>query len=220
MSSNKSSCVSGNSQLQELFKKEKYIKKIQEKLPELFQLAREESSKDNKVGMQVGSLRENIVIALLIYVFGESSVSTDMSITKKEVDVSVCNSPVSIKTKSTKGYSGVKLIWTVDWEKVKEFKDNYCPRIDMIFVHIIWGERGAFYYIPKEAQGDVFNNIGRDKYIKIPRQGTNPRGVEISAEALSRLVDHKYTQKIDIFWEKNTGLKFDPYKRWIHKWEK
>ena len=66
------------SPLDRLFEDEKTVKRvrIKERLPYLFQLAELESSKTGKVGMQVGSFRENVVIGLLMYKFGKENVKT------------------------------------------------------------------------------------------------------------------------------------------------
>lgn len=53
--------------LGQLFEDEATIKRIKNRLPYLFQLAELESSRAGKAGMQVGSARENILVALLIY---------------------------------------------------------------------------------------------------------------------------------------------------------
>ena len=51
----------------QIFENEKIVLKIQQRLPYLFQLAELESSRAGKIGMEVGSLREKIIVALLIY---------------------------------------------------------------------------------------------------------------------------------------------------------
>jgi hypothetical protein len=56
------------------------------KLPYLFQLAEIDNSRNGKLGMEIGSARERIVIALLIYKFGEKNIKTDIAITKSEID--------------------------------------------------------------------------------------------------------------------------------------
>ena len=103
-----------NSRLLEIFEDEALLSRIKRRLPYLYQLAELESSRAGKIGMQVGSLRENIIVALLIYKFGDSSVETDIPITEPEVDVILSGQPLSVKTITSKGFSGVKLIWTVD----------------------------------------------------------------------------------------------------------
>ena len=81
--------------------------------------------------MEVGSVREKILVALLMYKFGEKNVKTDIPITGPEVDVKLFGEPVSIKTITGKSYCGNKLIWTVDAQKAEEFRENYLPSCDM-----------------------------------------------------------------------------------------
>jgi len=206
-----------NSHLIELFEDESLIDKIKRRLPYLYQIAELESSRAGKIGMQVGSLRENIIVALLIYKFGEKDVGTDIPIVEPEVDVKLSEHPISVKTITGKSLSGVKLIWTVDAEKAREFLENYYPRYDMLFVQIAWNDIGGFYYIPIEAQKRLFEKIGRERYIKLPKPGTNPRGVEISKEALSKLVGDKETKVIEVSWQKS-DVEYKPYQRWIDYW--
>jgi len=206
-----------SSKLIEIFKDEKLVKRIKNKLPYLFQLAELESSRAGKIGMEVGSLREKIIIALLIYKFGEENVETEISITEPEVDVKLFGEPISIKTITGKSLSGVKLIWTVDAQKAREFRESYYPHCDILLVQINWGNTGGFYYIPLEAQRKLFDRIGRNRYIKLPKPGTNPRGVEITKEALMTLVNDNLSRSIKIRWQK-TKIEFNPYKRWIDHW--
>lgn len=205
------------SRLAEIFTDKALIDRIERRLPHLYQLAELESSRAGKIGMQVGSLRENIMVALLIYKFGESNVNTEIPIIEPEVDVELYGYPISIKTITGKSLSGVKLIWTVDAEKAQEFLENYYPRCDILFVQIVWNNIGGFYYIPIEAQRRVFDAIGKKNYIKLPKPGTNPRGVEISQEALSELVSAKDTKVIEINWQK-TDIEYKPYQRWVDYW--
>lgn len=102
-----------SSRLIEIFEDEPLVEKIKKRLPYLFQLAELESSRAGRIGMEVGSLRERIIVALLIYKFGEANVETEIAITEPEVDVRLFGQPVSIKTITRKGFSGVKLIWIV-----------------------------------------------------------------------------------------------------------
>lgn len=208
-----------SSKLIEIFEDEKLVEKIKKRLPYLFHLAELESSRAGKVGMEVGSLREKIIVALLLYKFGETNVVTEIPITEPEVDVKLFSQPVSIKTLTGKRFSGVKLIWTVDARKAKEFRDTYYPHYDILLIQINWNNIGGFYYIPLKAQKRIFDRLGKDKYIKLPKPGTNPRGVEISKEALSILVEDRVSKVIKISWQK-TEIDYDPYKRWIDYWRK
>jgi len=201
----------------EIFEDERLVEKIKKRLPYLFHLAELESSRARRVGMEVGSLRERVIAALLIYKFGEANVETEIPITESEIDVKLSGQPISIKTKRGKGFSGVKLIWTVDTRKAREFRETYCPRCDMLFIQVAWDSIGGFYYIPLEAQRRLFDKIGREKYIKLPKPGTNPRGVEITREALSRLAKDQMTRVIQIYWQR-VEVDYNPYKRWVDYW--
>jgi hypothetical protein len=110
----------------EIFEDNLVVRKIKNKLPKLFQLAELESSRDGKIGMEIGSTRERILIALLMFKYGIDIVNSTVRITEPEIDVFVKEQALSIKTISTKTSklsSGVKLIWTVA-KKALEFKNN------------------------------------------------------------------------------------------------
>lgn len=208
-----------SSRFTEIFEDEALVERIKSRLPYLFQVAELESSRAGKIGMEVGSIRERIVVALLLYKFGEDNVETEIPITEPEVDVKLNGEGISVKTKTGKSFAGVKLIWTVDPDKALEFRETYSPIRDILFVQIIWGDRGGFYFIPLEAQSDIFDRIGRNRYIKLPKPGTNPRGVEISSEALSSLISHRMTRAIPIRWQKER-INFNQFERWKNYWGK
>lgn len=203
--------------LARLFEDEATVKRIKNRLPYLFQLAELESSRAGRAGMQVGSVRENILVALLIYKFGEENVETEIPITEPEVDVRLFGEPVSIKTK-TDSFTGVKVIWTVDSEKAKEFRENYYPCCDILLVLIKWNDIGGMYCIPVRIQRALFDEIGREKYIKLPKAGTNPRGVEFSKNVLARLTADSQSKQIEINWQRSK-VEFNAYKRWLDLWK-
>ena len=203
--------------LAQLFKDEETVRRIQSRLPYLFQLAELESSRAGKVGMQVGSIRENIIVALLIYKFGEENVETEIPITEPEMDARLFGEPVSIKT-ITGSFSGVKVVWTVDATKAKEFRENYYPSCDILLVRIKWNDIGGLYYIPVQAQRRLFDEIGRENYIKLPKAGTNPRGVEFAKNVLARLTADSQSKQIEINWQRGK-VEFNAYKRWLDFWK-
>ena len=149
-----------SSRLIEVFEDEELGSKNKTRLPSLFQLAELESSRTGKIGMEVGSLRERIMVALLIHKFGEAGVKTEIPITEPEVDVELFGQPLSIKTITSKGFGGVKLIWTVDAQKAREFREDYYPHCDILLTKINWNDIGGFHYIPLKAQEDLFDRIG------------------------------------------------------------
>jgi len=195
------------------------VEKIQSRLPELFYLAELESSRAGNIGMEVGSARERIIIALLIYKFGGDNVKTNIPITEPEVDVAVFNKLISIKTITGKRLGGVKIIWTVDAQRALQFSENYIPCCDILLVQLNWNDVGWFYYFPRTSQSEILEKIGRERYIKLPKPGTNPRGVEISAEALDMLANHPETKSIQIEWH-HRAIDYNPYQRWLELWGK
>lgn len=206
------------SRLIQIFGEEKLVARIQKRLPYLFQIAELEASRAGKVGMEVGTLREKIIIALLIYKFGEENVDTDIPITEAEIDVKLFGESISIKTITGKSLGGVKLVWTVDAQSAKIFSKNYAPSCDMIFIQINWDGDGSFNYIPLETQKRIFEKLGRRRYIKLPKPGTNPRGVEMTREAMELLLKDRDTRRISISWRK-TKIEYNAYKRWVEYWE-
>lgn len=114
----------------DLFNETQLIEKIQARLPEFFYIAQLESSRAGKMGMEVGVIRERIITALLVHVFGACNVRYNFPTTEAEIDVEVFGTPISIKTVTNMGkkLSGVKLTWTVDHTKAIAFARGYRPR--------------------------------------------------------------------------------------------
>ncbi|MEJ5301174.1 MAG: ThaI family type II restriction endonuclease [Thermodesulforhabdaceae bacterium] len=206
-----------SSRLIEIFEDVELVEKIKRRLSYLFQLAELENSRAGKIGMEIGSVRERIIVALLIYKFGEENVDAEIPITQAEVDVKLFGEPISVKTVTGKNFGGVKLIWTVDAEKAKEFRENYYPSCDILLAQIKWKDIGGFYYIPLEVQKRVFDEIGRERYIKLPKSGANPRSVEITKEALLALSEDVETKSIEIYWQRSE-MDANIYKRWVDLW--
>src|SRR3989338_4458646 len=202
--------------IKEVFRDSALIKRIQNKLPKLFHMAELESMRAGSIGMEVGSLREKIITALLIHKFGLNEVDTKLPITEPEADVKLSGRKISIKTITNSG--GVKAVWTVDAESAKRFVQNYLPQCDIIFVNIWWGaNKGGLYLIPLNVQQDIFKRLGMERYLKMPKAGTNPRGTEFSKEAVELMIQHKNTLRIVINWKKEAS-DYDPYKRWVDYW--
>lgn len=203
-----------------LFDDNLIVRRVKNKLPHLFQLAELESSRNGKIGMEIGSVRERILIALLMYKFGIDIVNSDIPITAPEVDVIVNDNPLSIKTMTTNSerWSSIKLIWTVDAKKALEFKNTYMPSCDMLVAKIRWNGEGKLLLFSKESQQHVLNDIGRDRYIKLPKENTNARGVEITAEALSILETNKDTRCININFTREKIDYREIYTKWLDAW--
>jgi len=206
--------------IEELFTDQAIITKVQNKLPLMFQMAERELSRHGKAGMETGTLREKIITALLTYKFGESNVDLEIPIIATEVDVKLFGQSFSIKTKTTKSPNPgqFKLIWTVDKQKALEFRNTYSPSCGLILAHIFWGKTGGLYYIPLAVQSELLQSIGREKYIKLPKEKTNPRGVEISSHAVKQLLADSRIRKIPIKWIRQE-IDYNPYERWLELWQ-
>lgn len=197
-----------------------YRERVIKVLPTLFNMVELENRRGKKLGMEVGTARERVIIALFMYVYGFEKIEFPES-TSPELDVLVDGHPVSIKTKSTGGFSGVKLVWTVDWDAIDGFLDSYYPKSDLLYINILWGKVGSFNLVPQHVQAELLQEIGIVRYTKVPARGTNPRGVEFSREALGSLVGHQETQSLQIAWNRDPSLLVERalYGRWIELWD-
>jgi hypothetical protein len=203
--------------IEDLFINKEYITIIRKKLPKLFDIAGIESSRAGKIGMQVGSLRETVLISLLFYAFGEDNVNADFAITTSEKDVEVNGNPISIKTITENG--SIKASWTVDAGSATKFIEAYKPTIDILLAQIFWNkEKGGLFLIPKEVQLAVFNKLGRTNYLKMPKADTNPRGIEFTKEAIDEMLRSNKAKKILINWTKG-AQNYNVYERWIDYWK-
>src|SRR5574343_1035878 len=103
------------------------VSQIQKTLPKLFQMAEDQNSKNGKLGMNVGSTREKILIGILVTHLGEEKI-IESNINEKEVDIIVFEEPISIKTISRRKLTGVKMAWVVDKYKALEFITKEKPK--------------------------------------------------------------------------------------------
>jgi hypothetical protein len=207
------------SKLTELFADASLVEKVKRRLPHLFHYAERDSSRAGRVGMEVGSLRERILVALLIHKFGRPGVETDLPITLHDVDVTLFGDPISVKTLTTgsRRIGPVKAVWTVDAESARQFVESFEPASDYLIAHLVWDDEGGLYYVPVECQRDILRSRGREVYLRLPRPGTNPRGVEVSSGAMAELVSDPRTLRVPIRWRRPT-TPYDQYERWIEYW--
>ncbi|MFQ3610529.1 MAG: ThaI family type II restriction endonuclease [Fimbriimonadales bacterium] len=200
--------------------------RIQRRLPSLFARAQAQVERGGRVGMEAGTLREKVLIALLILKYGRHQVETETPVTEHELDVRVGGYGVSIKTTTlTKPATRftIKVNWTVDAQTAQAFYENYEPKYDILLATICWENEGGLYVIPVEVQEEVMTQLGRDKYLEKPKQGTNPRGVELSAEAVNQLLKHSETKRLSIDWriseEHRERLREQSLNKWIELWQ-
>jgi hypothetical protein len=201
------------------FRDPDFIEFTQKGLPHLFQLAEMESRRGGGgAGMEVGTLREQILVALLIRYFGRENISVGR-ITLSEMDVSVFGLPISIKTITKTTFSGVKAVWTVDSKAITRYILAYKPECSILLVRIHKnGGEGSFHFIPLEVHQTIFEQFGRDRFFKIPPLDTNPRGVEFDKDALASMALHPNSVFFPIQWTR-TDIDFDIYHRWVEAWK-
>lgn len=111
------------------------------------------------------------------------------------------------------------MIWTVDAQKALEFINTYSPECDILLVHINWKSKGAMYFLSKESQKEILEEYGKEFYFKLPKKGTNPRGVEITNQAINKLVEHPSTKKVEVDWNRDDSIEYNSYDRWVKHWK-
>jgi len=66
--------------------------------------------------------------------------------------------------------------------------------------------------------GQEYDMLCRDGYIKLPKAGTNPRGVEIAGNALKLACENTLSDIIPVMWFKQ-DVRFNQFTRWVELWE-
>jgi hypothetical protein len=123
--------------IKNLLTNQEYISVIRRKLPPAFQTVEDELKGNPAVGL----LREQVIIGMLVAFLGENKVKLVGSGVNPDIDCVVDSEPLSIKTVSLSG--GIRLKWTSNEVKAKEFMENYKPRSNLLIVRIAWGEEGS-----------------------------------------------------------------------------
>ena len=185
------------------------LERIRKKLPPAFEIVGQQAR-----GPEVGTLREGVLIGMFMAFLGEEQVKPNTSAVEADVDCYVGNSALSIKTVT--GDGAIRVKWTVDQEKVKEFMDSFAPECDLLITRIRWGKKGNISYIPLEAQRQVFAQLGGN-YLDY-RPGTNTRGVDLSRNALAALENSPASLIVPLQWYKSIEPQ-SLYDRWVSYWQ-
>lgn len=192
-----------------LFKDSENTLLIKAKLPPAFQTVENELKGNPAIGL----LREQVLLGMLSAFLGERNVRIPRSGVEADVDCYVDGQPLSIKTVSSTG--GIRLKWTSNAVKAQEFIRDYAPISDLLIVRIDWGKVGYLKYIPLTAQSSIFRELG-PRYLDYRGQ-TNTRGVNLSAEAETRLNRHINTITLPLLW-RLSGEVANPLDKWIRYW--
>ena len=179
-------------------------------MPPAFQTVEDELKGNPAVGL----LREQIILGMLIAFLGESNVKLIESGVNPDIDCYVDSEPLSIKTVSASG--GIRLKWTSNAVKAKEFIDSYEPTTHLLVIRIAWADKGTIRFIPLEIQQSIYHQIGAVRYLDY-RGATNTRGVNLSPEAEQALNRHPLSVNLPILWDRSKPT-INPIKKWADYW--
>lgn len=151
----------------------------------LYQLSQTECSRGSNLTPEIGSSRERDLIASL-----KSNLLLDVNYdipNRKKEDVIINNDNISIKHSSNKmnSRSGIKIIWTVDNERRKQFVDNFIFKCNLLIIYVRFneslssGELEIIYISQSELVHQQINSGIRKESIFNCLQG-NSRGIEFS----------------------------------------
>ena len=199
-----------NNLIVQMFQSPDNLERIRKKLPPAFEMVGQQAH-----GAEVGVLREGVLIGMFMAFLGESRVNPDTEVV--EADCAVGNVPLSIKTVTGKTLSNVRIKWTVDQEKVREFIEAFAPGCDLLIVRILWDAEGRISYIPLEAQQRVFAALGKPQYLDY-RPGTNTRGINLSRYALDSMEKNPQSTIVPVEWYRSVQSQ-SKYDRWVSYWQ-
>jgi hypothetical protein len=200
----------------------KYIDFFADSIPEFFSRLNKQCLRGNRIGMEIGKLRERQIVALLQILSEKETtnpfvINYELDDNLEEVDVRFNNTDISIKTfTGTSCSNNIKLVWTSDKQNCRNFVKHFKPHADLLIVNIpkstngVINGTGMIYYIPRSVQQNVYNKIG-SKYYKIPKDGRNSRGVELTNYGYQKLIENKNTLCLYFPWNKEKiNHSYDP----------
>jgi hypothetical protein len=199
-----------SNQIKQLLSDPEKVKLIRQKLPPAFQIV-EAQLKGNPA---VGLLREQVIIGMLIALLREDSVKSIEGGVNPDIDCYVDSEPLSIKTVSYKG--GIRLKWTSNAVKAREFIKSYEPMCNMLVVRIVWEDLGEMRFIPLILQQRIFRRLGVDHYLEYSST-TNTRGVNLSQQAEEILNAQLESTNLSISWQRS-GIPVNPMDKWVDYW--
>jgi len=197
-------------QLARLLTDPQYIEIIRQKLPPAFQTVEDELKGNPAVGL----LREQVILGMLIAFLGEDRIDLVKGGVNPDTDCFVDSEPLSIKTVSLSG--GLRLKWTSNAVKAREFMDTYQPSAHLLVVRVVWGGVGSMRLLPLDSQRRVFKQMGLARYLEY-RGTTNTRGVNLSPQAESALLRDPQAVSLAVSWHRSEAT-MNPIDKWVTYW--
>lgn len=207
-------------ELRELLSAQDTLRILNAGLPLAFQTVEVEHRQigSNKLGMEVGKARENVVIGLLKLHLGADKLHLPGE-GQSQKDVLIGDRRLGLEIKTVTGNGPIKVKWTVDNESVTKAIDNFDFHADFLIFRIFWNEnQDSVFYLPQEALKDVVAEWPGQTYLNI-RTGTNNRGIEFDREFLDKAAEHPLSLRLKIDWKRQDDSKIiHPIDRWVSYW--
>lgn len=178
----------------DIFNDEIFVRSLQRRLPKLVYDLNEAFRKGGKLSPDIGNLREKMIIGILKKQYGDR-LEYEFESQEPELDFQFDGEGISFKTTISKGF---KLIWTANYELAMDFYKNSTP-LYSIAVLLFQKKLGGLYYFPLELLVRTRERLGLE-FLKKPKSGTNPRGVELSTKAFNLLIKGQSCRFIPINW--------------------
>lgn len=207
-------------ELREMLSAQDTLRILNAGLPLAFQTVEVEhrQSGSNKLGMEVGKARENVVIGFLKYHMGSDKITLPGD-GHSQKDVLIGGRRLEIKTVT--GNNPVKAKWTVDNQSVTKAMDDFDFYADFLIFRIFWDKNlDSVFYLPRKALKEVANEWPDQTYLKI-RKDTNNRGIEFDKKFLDKTAEHPQSLRLKIDWKRQDESKIiHPIQRWASYWSK
>ncbi|MHA1723393.1 MAG: ThaI family type II restriction endonuclease [Promethearchaeota archaeon] len=178
-----------------IFNNIEFINKIKKRLPKLIYDLDSAFRKGGKLSPDIGNLREKMMIGILKKQY-PNKIKYNFESQESELDFKFEDENISFKTSISKRF---KLIWTANYRKAIEFYENFIPSCSIILLLFQKKARGLYYFLLKLLI--VTHNKLNELFLKKPKKGTNPRGVELSTKAFNEMIKSPLYKKISIDWE-------------------
>ena len=183
----------------------------------LYQISQIECSRNKKLTQEVGSSRERDFIAI-------ASSNPSLSVVydlpnKDEEDVVINSQALSIKHSSNKAntQNGIKIKWTVEAEKRKEFLENFVFNNDIIIIYVRFNDTKTcgtieIIYITKETMQNEHLLFKSQNQKTFKCLDGNSRGIEFETKYFNS-IKNKTKFHIKISFNNFKCLICDPIQR-------
>ncbi len=165
------------------------------KLAKLYQSSQQEHTKNNGLSTEIGTSREKDLVALLKT---NPDLRVDYDIDNKgEADCIIKDRKISIKHISNKkiGQSGLKIKWTSNEKKQKEFIKSFRFTCSMLIVFVRFEDLTKvtleFIFISKKTLQEQYKESKKSGEKVFKAIKGNSRGIEFEKSFFNKMMDNK-----------------------------